>query len=173
MCSFYKVDIMATDAELVFADHAGRFYAREYGFPPVTGRVLGYLVVCDPPQQTIAELAEALLASRSAIAGAVKSLESLHAVQRTRAAGERVDRVSIDPAALEPKGFGPAEYEEQAALAREALDLLKDAGPARRAVLEEAAALYDFLAKRLPEVLDEWRAHRDALRASREPGEAG
>src|SRR5271170_1454319 len=149
---------MATDAELVFADHAGRFYAREYGFPPVTGRVLGYLVVCDPPQQTIAELAEALLASRSAIAGAVKSLESLHAVQRTRAAGERVDRVSIDPAALEPKGFGPAEYEEQAALAREALDLLKDAGPARRAVLEAAAALYDFLAKRLPEVLDEWRA---------------
>lgn len=159
---------MATDAELSFADRAGRFYAREYGFAPVTGRVLGYLVVCDPPQQTIADLAEALMASRSAIAGAVKSLEGWHAVQRTRAAGERVDRVSIDPGALEPKGFGPAEYEEQAALAREALAMLKDAPPARRAVLEEAAGLYDFLAKRLPELLDEWRAHRDALRASKE-----
>jgi DNA-binding MarR family transcriptional regulator len=157
---------MTTDAELIFADHAGRFYAREYGFPPVAGRLLGYLVICDPPQQTIADLAEALLASRSAITGAVKLLEGYRAVRRTRAAGERVDRVSIDPAGLEPKGFTAAIYEEQAALAREALVLLTDAPAARRAVVEEAAAFYDFLAKRLPAVLEEWRAHRDDLRAA-------
>jgi hypothetical protein len=59
---------MTTDAELIFADHAGRFYARQYGFPPVAGRLLGYLIICDPPQRTIADLAKALLASRSAIA---------------------------------------------------------------------------------------------------------
>ena len=52
----------------------GRFYARRYGFPPMVGRLIGYLAVCDPPEQSIAELAEALLASRSAIAGAVKTL---------------------------------------------------------------------------------------------------
>jgi DNA-binding MarR family transcriptional regulator len=153
---------MATTAELAFADRAGSFYAREYGFPPVTGRLLGYLIVCDPAQQTIADLAEALLASRSAITGAVKSLEGYHAVRRTRAAGDRVDRISIDPAAgLAPKGFDAALYREQAELAREALDLLSpDAPAARRAVLEEAAAFYDFLARRLPEVLEEWREHQ-------------
>jgi hypothetical protein len=154
---------MATTAELAFADRAGSFYAREYGFPPVTGRLLGYLVVCDPAQQTIADLAEALLASRSAITGAVKSLEGYHAVRRTRAAGDRVDRISIDPAAgLAPKGFDAALYREQAELAREALDLLApDAPTARRAALEEAAAFYDFLARRLPEVLEEWREHQN------------
>ena len=154
---------MATTAELAFADRAGSFYAREYGFPPVTGRLLGYLIVCDPAQQTIADLAEALLASRSAITGAVKSLEGYHAVRRTRAAGDRVDRISIDPAAgLAPKGFDAALYREQAELAREALDLLSPDAPApRRAVLEEAAAFYDFLARRLPEVLEEWREHQN------------
>src|ERR1700722_712412 len=154
---------MATTAELAFADRAGSFYAREYGFPPVTGRLLGYLVVRAPAQQTIADLAEALLASRSAITGAVKSLEGYHAVRRTRAAGDRVDRISIDPAAgLAPKGFDAALYREQAELAREALDLLSpDAPTARRAVLEEAAAFYDFLARRLPEVLKEWREHQN------------
>jgi hypothetical protein len=154
---------MATTAELAFADRAGSFYAREYGFPPVTGRLLGYLIVCDPAQQTIADLAEALLASRSAITGAVKSLEGYHAVRRTRAAGDRVDRISIDPAAgLAPKGFDAALYREQAELAREALDLLApDAPTARRAALEEAAAFYDFLARRLPEVLEEWREHQN------------
>ena len=152
---------MATDAQLAFADQAGSFYAREYGFPPVTGRVLGYLIVCDPPQQTINELAETLLASRSAITGAVRQLEGFHAVRRTRAAGDRLDRVSLDPAAgLQPKGFSPTPYLEQAALAREALALLGDASPERRAVLEDAAGFYDFLAKRLPEVLGEWQEYQ-------------
>jgi DNA-binding MarR family transcriptional regulator len=154
---------MSSSAQLDFADRAGRFYSRQYGFPPVTGRLLGYLAVCDPPQQTIADLAEALRASRSAITGAVNQLETFRAVRRVRAAGERVDRVSIDPAGLEPKGFDPAEYQLQAELAREALALLPADATARRGVLEEAAALSDFLARRLPEVLDEWRAERGAV----------
>jgi hypothetical protein len=156
---------MATDAQLAFADQAGSFYAREYGFPPVTGRLLGYLTVCDPPQQAINDLAGTLLASRSAITGAVRQLEGYHAVRRTRAAGDRLDRVSLDPAAgLQPKGFSPAPYLEQAALAREALAMLGDASPERRAVLADAAAFYDFLAKRLPEVLAEWQEQRQAAK---------
>src|SRR5271169_3995063 len=73
---------MPTDAELTFADHMGRFYARRYGFPPMLGRLMGYLSVCDPPDQSIGELAEALLASRSAIAGAVKSAEAMRLLRR-------------------------------------------------------------------------------------------
>ena len=59
---------MSQDAQLIFADHVGRFYARHYGFPPIAGRVLGYLLDCDPPQ-TIDELSDTLLASRNAITG--------------------------------------------------------------------------------------------------------
>ncbi len=87
---------MPSDAEITFADHMGRFYARRYAFPPMVGRLLGYLAVCDPPEQSIGELADALLASRSAITQAVKVLETMHAIQRSRAAGERMDRVQID-----------------------------------------------------------------------------
>ena len=65
---------MPTDAEITFADHMGRFCVRRYAFPPMVGRVVGYLAVCDPPQQSIDELADALLASRSAITNAVRAL---------------------------------------------------------------------------------------------------
>ena len=81
------------DEEITFADHLGRFYAHRYAFPPMVGRVLGYLLVCEPRDQSIAELSEALLASRSAITGALDVLERLHAIRRSRAAGERMDRV--------------------------------------------------------------------------------
>jgi len=158
---------MPNDAELTFADHAGRFYARRYGMAPMVGRLIGYLAVCEPREQSIAELAEALLASRSAIAGAVNTLETtLGLVRRSRAAGERMDRVRIDMSSPRATGFDVSEYQEQADLAREGLAALADAPPARSAVLLELVAFAEFLVERLPAVEKEWRQHRDALRAA-------
>jgi biotin operon repressor len=157
---------MPRDDELIFADHAGRFYARQHGFPPMAGRLLGYIMICDPPLQSIDELAEALMASRSAITSAVKLLETTGLVVRTRRAGERVDRVSGNLDALEPRNFDSTLFTEQAALFREGLALLAGATPQRRAPLEEVLALVEFLGERLPQVLAEWREYRDALRAS-------
>jgi hypothetical protein len=158
---------MSRDTELVYADHVGRYYQHHYAFAPMTGRLAGFLGICDPPQQTIAELAEALLASRSAIAGAVKELEAFRAVRRTRAAGERVDRVGLNPdAGVNPRGFETAVYTEQSALFREGLALLPETATVQRAVLAEGAALADFMAERLPAVIAEWIVHRDALRAA-------
>ena len=48
-------------------------------------------------------------------------------------------------------------------LAREALGMLDDGPSERRSMLEEAAAFYDFLAERMPVLLDEWRAKRASL----------
>jgi DNA-binding MarR family transcriptional regulator len=159
---------MPTDGEITFADHAGRLYARRYGMAPMVGRLLGYLAICDPREQSIAELAEALLASRSAIAGAVKTLDALGLIQRSRAAGERMDRIWIDMSSARSMGFDVTEYQEQGDLAREGLALLSGAPPERRAVLLEWAAFADFLVARLPELEKDWNSHRDSLRAAGE-----
>jgi hypothetical protein len=153
-----------TDAEITFADHAGRFYARRYGMAPMVGRVLGYLAVCEPREQSIAQLAEALLASRSAIAGAVNALENLDLIHRSRAAGERMDRVRIDLSSARGMGFDVSEYREQGELAREGLQTIADASAERRAVLLELAAFADFLAERIPALEQDWKTHREALR---------
>jgi hypothetical protein len=159
---------MPSDAEITFADHAGRFYARRFGMAPMVGRLIGYLAVCDPREQSISELADALLASRSAIASAVNLLETLGLTQRSRAAGERMDRVRIDMSSSHAMGFDVSEYREQGELAREGLRLLADAPPVRRAILLEWAAFADFLAARLPVLEQEWIAQREALRAAGE-----
>ncbi|HTW20621.1 MAG TPA: MarR family transcriptional regulator [Mycobacteriales bacterium] len=159
---------MPMDAELTFADHAGRFYARRYGMAPMVGRLLGYLLICEPREQSIAELADALLASRSAIAGAVNSLETLRLIRRSRAAGERMDRVSIDLNSPHSMGFDVSEYEGLAELAREGLTVLADAPAERRAALVEMAVFADWLTARLPEWERDWLAHRERLRDSGE-----
>ncbi len=157
---------MPSDAEITFADHAGRLYARRYGMAPMVGRLLGYLLVCWPREQSISELADALLASRSAIAGAVSTLESLGLVHRSRAAGERMDRVCIDRTSRRAMGFDVSEYREQRELALEGLEVLADAPPERRAVLLELVAFHDFLVERLPTLEQEWKEHREALRSA-------
>jgi DNA-binding transcriptional regulator GbsR (MarR family) len=169
---------MPSDAELTFADHMGRFYARRYGFPPMIGRLIGYLSVCDPPDQSIGELAEALLASRSAIAGAVKGLETLHVVRRSRAAGERMDRVRIDMSSSQAMGMDITEYEELREMAHEGLDVLQDAPFERRAVLLELSAFMDFVIEQMSQMQQEWEARRAALVAAGElppqpPGHRG
>jgi len=162
-----------SDDEITFADHTGRFYARRYGMAPMVGRLIGYLAVCEPREQSISELADALLASRSAIAGAVNTLENLRLIQRSRAAGERMDRVRIDPSSPNAMGgFDITEYQEQGELAREGLRLLADAPPERRASLLEWAAFADFLVERLPVLAQEWKERREALQAAGQLPEA-
>jgi hypothetical protein len=159
---------MEHDEQITYADHVGRFYARRYGFPPIAGRVLGYLLVCDPPSQTIAELSEALLASRSAITGALNLLERFDSIRRSRAAGDRMDRVRLDFSSPRARGMDLSEYQELADLAREGLQVLKDAPATRRADLLEMAAFADFLVERTRALQKDWEAHRNSLRASGE-----
>ena len=159
---------MASDAEQAFAAKLGRFFARQYGLPPVFGRVFAWLLICDPPEQTAAEIAEALHTSRSAVGNAIASLENQGLIQRSRAAGERADRVSFHPEAAVRGLESPEEYGAMMALAREGLEVLRDAPAARRARLLETVAFYEFLLERMPALAAEWRARRDALRASGE-----
>jgi DNA-binding transcriptional regulator GbsR (MarR family) len=155
---------MNNDAVLIFTEHTGRFYAKQYSFPPVVGRLLGYLFVCEPMEQSIGDIANALLTSRSAVTNAVNMLETMHLVNRIRPAGSRVALISIAGSdSWEKNGFDPAEYREQARLAREGLAILKNASPKRRQALEEAAALNDFLTVRMTSLLEEWHKYRDDI----------
>ena len=157
---------MPTDAEITFADHMGRFYARRFAFPPMVGRLIGYLAVCDPPEQSIGELAEALLASRSAITNAVKVLETMRLVRRTRVAGERMDRVRLDPTSPQAMGLDTSEYEEMRELISEGLEIVGDAPADRRALLLEWSEFADFILEQVRRMQAEWVERRASLVAA-------
>lgn len=144
------------EQQLEYADRVARIWVRRFRVSPIAGRVVGYLLVCDPVAQSIDELAAALRASRSAIAGAVKDLESLGVLHRARSAGDRMDRVRVT--LEQTRGFGPAQYREAAAFAREGLALLQDQSAERRQPLEQMASINEFLAERMPQLLAEWAA---------------
>src|SRR5438445_13508540 len=67
------------------------------GLPRMAGRILGLLLVCEPPERTAAELARELHASAGSISTMTRLLERAQLIERVSRAGERADRFRITP----------------------------------------------------------------------------
>lgn len=66
----------------------GSYYASS-GLPRMAGRLIGWLMVCDPPGQSTSGLMEALGASKSSISTMSRLLEQVGLVNRYRKPGSR------------------------------------------------------------------------------------
>jgi DNA-binding transcriptional regulator GbsR (MarR family) len=82
------------DAERIFVERWSRILSAE-GLPPVAGRLWAWLLVCEPREQSVDDIAEAIGASRGAISGAVRWLEPSGLIHRTRRPGDRRDYWSV------------------------------------------------------------------------------
>ena len=59
------------------------------GMPRSSGKLLGWLLVCDPPQQSSAELATALDLSAGSVSTGTRMLENARLIQRVAVPGHR------------------------------------------------------------------------------------
>jgi DNA-binding transcriptional regulator GbsR (MarR family) len=142
-----------------FVDATGTWAADSYGLPQMTGRVLAWLLVCDPPEQTAAQLAEELDASKGSISGATKTLVRLGLVERLHVRGERADRFRLRPGAWDDAVRDPSVGQARRVVAL-GLDALAGESKSRRARLEELDALYAWYEKRMDEMYDEWLEYK-------------
>jgi len=146
-----------------FVSAAGELFSKSYGIPPMTGRVFGWLLVCDPPEQTAAQIGEALGASKGAISTATGMLVRFGFVDRLRVRGERADRFRMRPDTwdnqLRDQGAAAAR-----ALIAQGLEALADAPAARRARLEELDTFYEWYLGRAPRLIEEWLEYKRTRR---------
>lgn len=87
-----------TDDVLEWVERVAMFCAEEYGVPPIAGRVLGWLMICDPPEQSAGQIAEAIGASKASLATNMRVLTDAKFVRRRTRPGERTNyyRVADD-----------------------------------------------------------------------------
>lgn len=147
------------DAEaMAFVEDVAVFFEPE-GLPKTVGRVIGWLLICDPPEQSPAQLAEALGVSRSSISSATRMLTPSGLVERVGRRGHREDYYRIRPdawaAMLRRRAERTTDFR---ALTTRGLALLADAPEPRRNRLEHVDALYRFLEREMPAVFERWEA---------------
>jgi len=81
---------------LGWVERVADFCAEQYGMPPITGRILGWLMICDPAEQSAAEIADAIGASRASLTTNMRLLTVGQYVRRRTRPGERTAYYRID-----------------------------------------------------------------------------
>lgn len=77
-----------TDGQRAFADRMA-LYWETVGFSRAASSLIGWLMVCEPPHQSQADLATALHLSRGSVSTHLRALEVVGLTERVRFPGER------------------------------------------------------------------------------------
>jgi len=155
------------DEEKNFVEEVGVVF-EQTGLPRMAGRVFGWLLISDPPYQSSAELAEALMASKGSISTTTRLLIQIGLVERFVRPGERYDHFRLREDALQRTIQHGLEDEIKLFLniAHKGLGLMKDEASVRRQWLEEMYDRYTFLEKEFPVLMERWQRERGASRTA-------
>jgi hypothetical protein len=90
-----------TEATLAWVERVAKYCADQDGVPLIAGRILGWLVICDPPEQSAAQIAEAIGASRASLTTNLRLLDSVGFLRQTTKPGDRTTYYRLDDDAWE------------------------------------------------------------------------
>jgi DNA-binding transcriptional regulator GbsR (MarR family) len=153
-----------TPGESAFVEEMGQFLG-SLGMTPMAGRMWGYLLICDPPDQTAAQIAEALHASRGAISGTARLLAGPGLIRRTTRAGDRREYFSAPAEALDSMLASAGQiYRQMREIAERGLAATAGRPPESRARLQEFHDVMGFVEQEVPRVVGDFLRERAAAK---------
>ncbi|MCF6522341.1 GbsR/MarR family transcriptional regulator [Streptomyces sp. JJ36] len=151
---------VATDEELAFVEEAALSLERQ-GLFRMAGRVLGWLLICDPPEQTAGDLVEVLQASKGSISAATRFLVPSGMVEKFSRPGERRDYYRIKEGVWPSLAKAQSEhYQSFVDITEQGLHVLRDAPESRKERLRTMHDFYAWLAKEMPLLWKRWEEER-------------
>ena len=150
-----------TPGESQFVEEMGQFLA-SLGMTPMAGRMWGWLLICEPAEQTAAEIADALQASRGAISGTARLLANAGLVRRSTRPGDRKEYFSAPAEALDSMLMSAASlYRQMRRIAERGLAAIEDRPAESKARLEEFRDVMGFVEVEVPRVIARFLADRN------------
>jgi DNA-binding transcriptional regulator GbsR (MarR family) len=129
-------------------------YFEQMGLPRMAGRILGVLLVSNPPQQSLNDLCEVLQVSKSAISTTTRLLTEMGLIERVPSSKPREVAFQFKPGGW--LVFMRMRLRLMASLhqiAEQGLELLKDEPLALRERLQEAHDMFSLIEQELPVLL--------------------
>jgi DNA-binding transcriptional regulator GbsR (MarR family) len=149
-----------TPEQAAFVEEIGQFLGSS-GMTPMAGRMWGWLLICDPPEQSALDLAAALHASRGAISGTARLLTTAGMIRRTRRRGDRREYFSAPPGALQALLAGAgASFRQFRQITENGLAILADRPPSEKARLQEIHDAYEFFEREYPALIERYLSGR-------------
>jgi len=135
----------------------------EMGGTRMAGRVTAWLLLCDPPVQSLTEIAEALGVSKAAVSTAARSLLQAGRIERVSQPGRRGDCYRAVGGHLDAV-LQVDRIDALAGLVGRCLELTADRDPRESNVvlLRELDDFLEFIKTEMPGLVDRWQATRAA-----------
>lgn len=144
--------------ERSYAEEAGVVLSG-MGLPPAAGKILGWLLICDPPSQTGSDIAAALNLSKGSVSTNMRLLEQGGLILRVPVPGRRGVAYQIEPA-----GLTRPDITNKIRIFRELLDRgVELAGGPQARTSERLVYLRDFYAfieREMPLIVERFEAER-------------
>jgi DNA-binding transcriptional regulator GbsR (MarR family) len=140
-----------------FVEEVGMVF-EQTGLPRMAGRILGWLIISDPPHQSTDQLTQALMASRGSISTMTRLLIQIGLIERLGLPGVRHDyfRLRSDASQRMIRRGLEDEIKMVRQFAERGLELLADKTTVTRTRLEEMRDVYAFLEREFPALLERW-----------------
>jgi len=151
-------DMTTDQRELI--EEFGLLY-EEMGGTRMAGRVSAWLLLCDPPVQSLTEIAEGLGVSKAAASGAARLLVQGRLIERVSEPGQRGDFYRALPA--DPDGIIPLDHVRRLhRLIERGLASVadRDQSQSNYALMHDVLEFTAFIEAALPELLARWRKRR-------------
>lgn len=144
------------EPERQFAEEMAVTFER-FGFPRGAGRLLGWLLICEPARQSTSDIVAALGLSKASVSTAVRLLESYGLLTRAVVFGDRNDYYELRPDAFESAHSQLGTFQVFIALMDRGLAAIQDVDGPRAARLRETAAFYRFLEREWPAMVQRFQ----------------
>jgi hypothetical protein len=146
-------------AEREFVDRMGLVLER-LGGPRTMGRICGHLLVCDPPEQSLTDLATALGVSKASVSVVARQMEAVGMVERVPGGGRahRYRLLSGDWAQLLQAQLVGVRYGLE--VLEQGLCTIGAERPDARARLAEVRDFFAFCERDARELVQRWEAQR-------------
>lgn len=150
------------DGKAAYIEEMGQALAG-FGMPNMAGRILAALLVATPPEQSAAELAATLQASRGSISTMTRLLETPGLIQRVRKPGDRKVYYRNTPDAwYQAMRREATSMRAVRALAERGAELIHDEPDDARRGIEDTLEFLDFWEREMDAVLERWNEYRRA-----------
>lgn len=150
-----------TEKEATFLENLSLKF-EEDGEPHIAGLILGWLLICDPPEQSFSDLVNELQVSKGSVSNMTRHLESKKLIEKVRLPGKRQIHFRIKHGAWEEVMKKHLEIAQKLYdIASNGLDLLAEEPNERKDRLKEMQEFFYMASCRLPDLIKEYQEKKN------------
>lgn len=140
----------------------------------MAGRILGRLLMCDPPHQSLAHLGRDLQASKGSVSTMTRLLIDRRMAERVTFPGDRQDYIRVRSGSAGEVFRDVAQHAAlQTRLLERALRVVDTDSPEGTARIREAHDFFSFMRDEVPTLLERWEVRHATAALSPDPPLSG